>query len=240
VKKLSLLPLFFVLLTVFQLGCNPGLSRFSAQQNVLTAVPKTFEDPQGDLIPGTEVPDNDDEVTNPPVIEVPPEVTEPEPPSENPPTEPLLLSKILSNAQRVITLEGRRLGTACNVFVHRVLTVSGFNPSVYLANDFDIYAKKFFKSYKAEDFNRDTTGGEKERLRRYIWDYPEHTPFIMQWSRSGVHGHIAIVERIGDKLVIYQSSLGTKTPRKDQTTPEILLNGYNRRQLTVYTEMTPK
>lgn len=149
-------------------------------------------------------------------------------------------SRLIYYAQLIMETEGHRLGTACNFYVHRVLQATGFVHHVYLANDFHQYAKKYFKTYKAEVFKVEGSNSDVKRLKQYLWSYPERTPFIMNWTRPGRHGHIAIIERLNDKLVIYQASLGTKTPRKDQTTPERLLNGSGRRHLTVYSEMTPK
>ena len=145
-------------------------------------------------------------------------------------------SLFVKNAEWVIIHEGRRIGTPCNRFVSRVLQYSGFSGYDFLANDFDLYAQKYFKSYKAVDFKNDEKGSEIARLKVYLWSYPERTPFIMQWSGSGMHGHIAIVERIQDHLIIFQANLNKYTARKDQTTVQSLLNGFNRRALTVYSE----
>ncbi len=201
----------------------------------VNAVPITMENPDTDGTPR-------DDPTPIATSDAPPASAEKKPQVQTPvqPSTQTPVSRLMYFAQKIIETEGKKLGTACNFFIHRVLQVAGYKYEVFLANDFDLYAKKNFKTFKAEDFNTDATRTEVSRLKKYIWAYPEGTAFIMQWSRAGVHGHIAFVERIGEHLVIYQSSLGTKTPRKDQTTPEILLNGYSRRQLTVYSEMTPK
>lgn len=189
----------------------------------LNIVPGTFENQRGNKTSGRELPT--DKPTKP----------------SNTYGDIAAASKIIYYAQKVIENESLAVGTACNFYIHRVLKAAGFVDSIYLANDFDVYAKKYFKHYKTVDFQRDANGSaEVARLKQHLWSYPERTPFITQWSKSGVHGHIAFVERIGEKLVIYQSSLGTKLPHKDQTTPDILLNGYDRRQLTVYSEMTPE
>jgi len=147
-------------------------------------------------------------------------------------------SRIMYYAQKIMDTEGRKLGTACNFYVHRVLQAAGFVHQIYRANDFYLYAQKYFGHYKDEEFSG-ATESEIQRLRRHLWSYPEGTAFIMNWKRPGTHGHIAIVERLDDKLVIYQASLGTKLPRKDQTSVDMLLKG-NRKNLTVYSEMTPK
>lgn len=211
-------------------GCSDGLrSNFTPES--VNVVPETFEHPERDQQEGNDQ-DQEDQQT-----QKPPENTKPGTLPKNSQKDP---SRIMYYAQKIMETEGRRLGTACNFYVHRVLQVAGFVYDVFLANDFDDYAKRYFKHYKEVDFYRDTSNAEEIRLKQHIWSYPERTPFIVNWTRASVHGHIAFIERIGEKLVIYQSSLGTKTPRKDQTTPEILLNGYNRRQLTVYSEMTPK
>jgi hypothetical protein len=213
-------------------SCNPGLKSLGASSD-LNTVPPTFENPQNDLGPSQDLPTQLVQPTQP-VQPVKPK------PSTSQPLAQAPVSKIIYYAQKMIETEGKKLGTACNFYVHRVLQVAGFHYEVYLANDFDLYAKKYFAHYKAKDFLFEKAGTDVARLKAHIWSYPERTPFITQWSRSGTHGHIAIIERIADKLVIYQSSLGTKLPRKDQTTAEILLTGYNRRELTVYSEMTAK
>ncbi|MBC7420052.1 MAG: CHAP domain-containing protein [Bdellovibrio sp.] len=146
---------------------------------------------------------------------------------------------LILNAQKTIELEARSIGTACNKYVARVLELSGFPKGYFTANDFDSYAKKNISHYKVVDFARDGNGSEEARLKQHIWSYPEKTPFVMQWSRIGGYGHIAIVERIGENLIIYQASLNQYVARKDQTTVHILLNGYNRRVLSVYSELNP-
>jgi len=153
------------------------------------------------------------------------------------PTQPEA-STFIKNAEWVMVKEGKRIGTACNFYLGRVLEVSGFSGENFRANDFDIYAKRNFAAYTAVDFKNEDS--EKLRLKKYIWNYPERTPFILQWSRTGFYGHVAILERMGDKLIIYQASLGQHTARRDQTSVDILLNGFNRRTLTVYSRFVKK
>lgn len=230
-----------LILSLFFSGCSDAF-RSNVAGDSVNVVPETFENP-----------DIDDEDSNLPTQTPPPpqveEKTSPKatekPKAEKPLEKPSTVAKkdpsrIMYYAQKIMETEGRKLGTACNFYVHRVLQAAGFPYHIYMANEFDTYAQKYFKHYKAEDFYRDTSDAEEKRLKEYIWSYPQRTPFIANWTRAGVHGHIALFERIEDKLVIYQSSLGTKLPRKDQTSPEILLNGYRRRQLTVFSEMTAK
>ncbi len=222
-------------------GCNDALkSPFSQSGN--NVVPETFENPNWD--------DQSPEETTPPEeqqkpskLTKPNKLTKPVKPNPSlgtPPVDDPDTSGILYYAQKVMEKEARKLGTACNFYVHRVLEVAGFVHHIYKANDFYLYPPKYFGHYKEVKFIRDSNAAaEIERLRKHLWSYSERTPFIMNWKRSGTHGHIAIVERVADKLVIYQASLGTKLPRKDQTTVESLLAG-NRKNLTVYSEMTPK
>lgn len=236
--KWGFLAIFFL---SFLLGCNPSSLQKHSYDNDVNSIPRTFENPDGraPLDPDQRPPlDITPPATNPPVADqasgdnqaAQPVITpEPEKPSE-----------IIKNAQRIMEKEGKKIGTACNLYVRRVLEVSGFNEGFFMANDFNLYAKKSIPHYKAVEFKRDVNGSEKERLKKHLWSYPERTPFIMQWKTSGPHGHIAIVERIGEKLIIFQASLGHYTARKDQTTIERLLTGYNRRILIVYSEMTPK
>ncbi|MBC7742279.1 MAG: hypothetical protein H7061_08780 [Bdellovibrionaceae bacterium] len=148
-------------------------------------------------------------------------------------------SSIINNAEKVMVAEGKKLGTACNHYVGRVLEVSGFIKKGFLANDFDGYAKKYISHYRAVDFDRTQSAASAARLQDYIWSFPERTPFILQWSRGKSFGHIALMERVGDQLIIYQASLHKHTARKNLTTVKTLLTGYNRRTLTVYTELTP-
>lgn len=206
-------------------GCNQALRSVSLSAD-LNQIPSTFENTRIDQPSGRDLP---------------PENTKTKIPIEVKPPQIGAASNIIFNAQKVMETEGQKVGTACNIYLHRVLQKSGFANVVYLATNFDIYATKYFSHFKSVNFGHD--GGNQSdvnTLKRHLWSYPERTPFITQWSRSGANGHIALVERIGEKLVIYQASLGKYLPRKDQTTPDILLNGYNRRQLTVYSEMTPK
>lgn len=148
------------------------------------------------------------------------------------------VSQFIKNAEIVMINEGKKIGTPCNFYLSRVLEISGFSKAPFLANDFDDYAKKYFSHFRVVNFVNDFWGSDKARLKQHIWSYPERTPFVMQWSRTGFYGHLAIVERIGDQLIVYQASLNSHTARRDQTTVDILLNGLNRRTLAVYTEFT--
>lgn len=216
---------------LFFSGCNDALrSPFSQSGNHV--VPETFENPTWDEQP-SDLPDDDEQT--PPTTK--PKLSKPTQP--NNPDAIKKASLIMYYAQKIMETEGRKLGTACNFYVHRVLQAAGFVHHIYRANDFYLYPPKYFSHYKEEKFTRGASDSEEERLKRHLWSYPEGTGFIMNWKRTGKHGHIALVERVGDKLVIYQASLGTKLPRKDQTTVASLLYG-NRKNLTVYSEMIPK
>lgn len=218
------------------LGCLKNPSLINSSMGTVDTIPSTFENPV-DQPAGEVSPDIKSEP--------PPQHQQPNPtlkPS-NPKTgqQEIILeipeaSPFIKDAEWVMVHEGKKIGTPCNLYLLRVLEVAGFPNDDFLANDFDIYAKKYFKSYKAVDFKNDGLGSEIARLKNHLWSYPERMPFIMQWSRSGVRGHIAILERIHDRLIIYQASLNKYTARKDQTTVQSLLSGFNRRTLTVYSE----
>ncbi len=210
--------------TVQSTPANSALPSASAAPEPEITTTPTPDQPAAEL--------NKEDVEDPPepVLEVE------DPAAENSVLTPT--SNLIKNASWVMLHEGKKLGTACNAFVRRVLEISGFSPADFLANDFDLYAKKYIRSYKAVDFKNDVAGGaEIARLKSHLWSYPERTPFIMQWSRSGMHGHIAIVERIKDQLITYQANLNKYTARKGTTTVQSLLSGFNRRVLTVYTEL---
>lgn len=181
---------------------------------------KPSQNPTSTSVPSTTT------VPNKPVVSKPPVVT---------PTK-TEVSKFIQTAFDVMTKEGKNIGTACNLYLQRVLIRAGFPSGDFIANDFDLYAKKYFKSYKAEDFKIDTSRSDKEELKAHLWSYPARTPFILQWTRPGHYGHVAIVERIGEDLIIYQASIGNHTARRDQTTIERLLSSKNRASLTVYSE----
>ncbi len=226
--------LFLTVIFIFSLsGCNKSLRGLSAQSNLNTAPPEfeTVDHPQGPVpdLPNEENPRASSVKPSPQAEEIKPTTTQ------------IQASKIIYYAQKVIDTEARKLGTACNVFVNRVLTKAGFASGTYLAQDFDSYATKNFKHFRAVHFKYDASGSEIDRFKKYLWAYPERTAFIMQWAQvESAHGHIAFVERIADKLVIYQSSLGTQIAHRAPTTAQILLTGYNRRALTVYSEMIPR
>lgn len=222
---------FLILISLVFSGCSDSLkSPFS--QSGANVVPVTFENPDIDdpVQPGDDGPET-------PTVAKPGDRQSDESKADKPDSS-IKASRIMFYAQKIMETEGRRLGTACNFYVHRVLQAAGFVHQIYRANDFYLYAQKYFDHYKDEKFSG-ATESEILRLKRHLWSYPELTPFIMNWKRSGTHGHIAIVERLDDKLVIYQASLGTKLPRKDQTSVDMLLKG-SRKNLTVYSEMTPK
>ncbi|MES2800905.1 MAG: hypothetical protein V4654_00305 [Bdellovibrionota bacterium] len=150
-------------------------------------------------------------------------------------------SRFIKAAFWVVQNEARKIGTPCNFYVSRVLDLTGYSKDGFLANDFDIYARKHFSSYKNELFNTSNLESERARLKRHIWSYPARTPFIIQWERSAPQpGHIAIVERIGDQLVVYQASLNRHIARREQTSIDRLLNHARKARMTVYSEFVAR
>lgn len=149
-------------------------------------------------------------------------------------------STFVKNTIWVMVNEGKKIGTPCNFFLRRVLEVSGFAKASFRANDFDDYADKYFSSAKEQTFK--SVKNERERLRQYLWSFPSSTPFIMNWHRDGVkYGHVAIVERYDNDLVIYQASIGSHSARQDKATVEGLLDDPSmKRDLTVYTNFYKK
>lgn len=235
--KWGILATLFIL---FLSSCNPSSLQKDFYNNDVNTIPRTFENPEGqnpidlDNNPPIDKPDKPlngtpDKASSDNQLAQQSTTLSVEPPSE-----------LIKNAQKIMEKEGKKIGTACNLYVRRVLEVTGYAAGFFMANDFDVYAKKNIPHYKSIEFKRDPNGSDKERLQKHIWSYPERTPFILQWKSPRAHGHIALMERIGDKLIIYQASLGRFTARKDQTSITILLSGYNRRTLTVFSEMTPK
>ena len=149
-------------------------------------------------------------------------------------------SEFIKIAHEVMVKEGKKIGTPCNFYLRRVLVRAGYADDGFVANDFDIYAKKNFSSYKSQDFKIDKNGTDRPELKKYIWSFPERTPFIAQWTRPGNYGHVAIIERIGDELVIYQASINQYTARRDLTTIEKLLSSQKRAFLTLYSDFKKK
>jgi hypothetical protein len=133
-------------------------------------------------------------------------------------------STLAEIAKWVVAFEARKVGAACNFFIQRVLYLMGFGRSSWTANEFDQYVKQSFESYKEESFQYDSGGTEKERLKSYIWSFPERTGFILQWKRNTPHGHIAIVQRVGETLIIYHASLNTQLPRMQKVSVDLLLH----------------
>ncbi len=151
------------------------------------------------------------------------------------------MSKIIQNAYLVMNSKKdvAWVKTACNRYLSLVLARSGYSRDGFLANDFDIYAKKNLKQARDILFKGETNlGSELARLKQHIWSYPERTPFILQWTRpTGRHGHVAILERIGDRLFIFQASLGAYEPRMNEIKVNTLLNSRSSRHLNVYSEL---
>lgn len=171
----------------------------------------------------------------PPVAKKPATPTKPS--TDNVPEASFFIKK----AFWVVQNEARKIGTPCNFYVSRVLELSGYSDKSFLANDFDIYAQNHFSTYKNEIFNTANLESERLRLKRHIWSYPQRTPFIFQWERTKPKpGHIAIVERIGDQLVVYQASLNRHIARREQTSIDRLLNHARSARMTVYSEFEAK
>lgn len=174
-----------------------------------------------------------------------PEPVKPKPvaPAPAKPTAPVSgdASKFIKVAFWVVQNEAKKIGTPCNFYVSRVLELNGYSDDGFLANDFDIYARNHFSSYKDEKFSTVNQDSERLRLKRYIWSYPARTPFIFQWERQAPKpGHIAIVERVGDQLIIYQASLNKHIARREQTTIDRLLSASRAPRMTVYSEFVAK
>ncbi len=247
---------------VLMVGCNPNLNsktlgdQLAAQNQNIDELPTDFENPDFDIEPVTQA---EPTVTTPAAPAQPPTVTEPTKPESKPEVKPdtkpdtkpvvtqpkpiveqkpssTQASRFIQYAHEVMIKEGKSLGTPCNYYVQRVLVRAGFPKGDFRANDFDLYAKKNFTFYKAEDFKIDATRSDKDELKKHLWSYPERTPFILQWTRPGHYGHIAILERIGDGLIIYQASIGGHTAQRSQTKIETLLSSRHRAYLTVYSE----
>lgn len=150
-------------------------------------------------------------------------------------------SRFIKVAFWVVQNEAKKIGTPCNFYVSRVLELSGYSDDGFLANDFDIYARKHFSIYKDEKFTTNNLESERMRFKRYLWGYPARTPFILQWERQApTPGHIAIVERVGDQLVIYQASLNKHIARREQTTIDRLLSTSRGARMTVYSEFVAR
>lgn len=183
-------------------------------------------------------------VTEPALVKQQPKKTEPvvqKPKTPSTPAAGSEASRFIKVAFWVVQNEAKKIGTPCNFYVSRVLELSGFSDDGFLANDFDIYARKNFSSYKEEKFAIINVTSERMRLKRYLWSYPSRTPFIIQWERAAPKpGHIAIVERIGEQLVIYQASLNRHIARREQTTIDRLLSTSRGARMTVYSEFVAR
>lgn len=249
-----------VLAATLVFGCNSRTfyEMNRDKLNKVNQIPEQTENPDDPILDSSEIL-NDPTVPHDPnrwpdltapndiVIDIPePEISD-TPKSPDKPDEPVKkvnanssrAAKVIAAANWVVTHEARKLGTPCNFYVSRVLVLTGYSKDRFRANDFDIYARKNFASANVERFTAANLESERLRLKRHIWSFPSRTPFILQWERSGKPGHIAIVERVGDKLVIYQSSLNRFIPRKEQTSISDLL-GRGRSKLTIYADFTPR
>lgn len=205
-----------------------------------TETPARPTEPAKPPVKKEEAPKKMPEVTpTPPVkkTEPEPDVKKVEPqPTETKPVEtkkaaPITASNFIIAAYNTMVKEGKKIGPACNFYVGRVLEVLGFKKVDFLANDFDVAAKKMFKNYKVFTFTNVT------ELKRHLWSYRDRTGFILQWERVGAPGHIAIVERVGETLYIYQASLNKYTARVDKTTLERLLLVNNNKGVRVYSDL---
>ncbi len=230
-------------------GCNPRMNPITLGEHLknqqqtdnVNDVPTTLEQPADDsqTIDAQNIDDTptvvETKATEPTKANDGQSVEKPNPNSK-PASEKKEASKFIQTAFDVMKKEGVSLGTPCNFYLMRVLMRAGFKNEGFRANDFDVYAKKNFKFYKAEDFKIDSTKSDADELKKYLWSFDERTPFILQWTRPGNFGHVAILERIGENLIIYQASIGNHTARRDLTTIEKLLSSKHRASLTVYSE----
>lgn len=141
-------------------------------------------------------------------------------------------SKMIQLAYQVVATEGKKLGTACNHYVARVLQLMGFKKGRgFLSNTFDQYAKIAFNNYKARFVDKES------ELRNLMWSYPSRTGFIFQWKRDSDYGHIAIVERVGESIYLYHASLNRHTPRIVKVSLAKLMAVNKNAGLTVYSDI---
>lgn len=145
-------------------------------------------------------------------------------------------------AKWVINNESKQVGPYCNFFVQRVLQIKGYGLFRWRANEFDEIAPSQFSNYKVESFVSHQDESERVRFKEYIWSYPEKTDFVLQWKRPSKHGHIAILQRIGEKLVIYHASLNSFYPKSQQAKIEVLLSASmgSKYRLNVYSDFKKK
>lgn len=193
--------------------------------------------------------DSVEEKDRPDAVPAHPDVGSADLPSESaltsPPSKGAVLSaldrRILKNAEYVVTKEKniRGVGDACNFFLQRILTLSGFSDDGYLASDFDIYAKNHFRNKKTATFKVEPLRRDTKALQAFLESYPDETPFILQWEKKVGHGHLAIVTRKADKLIIYEASLGRFKAEKKLTTARTILSASERYKLTVYVDFMP-
>lgn len=225
-----------LLVAAVAFGCSGHKSFYDVNRDKIDEVPTVLENPENPIL-DIEEPNKEPKKPKPESSADRP-TTPPKPaPSPLKPESTTEASRFIKVSFWVVQNEARKIGTPCNFYVSRVLELSGYSDDGFLANDFDLYARKHFSSYKDERFVTQNLESERRRLKRYIWSYPARTPFILQWERPRPKpGHIAIVERIGDQLVVYQASLNRHIARREQTSIDILLSPTRGANLTVYSE----
>lgn len=228
--------IFLLLLMV--VGCADQKSFFDANRNNINKVPVQIETPDAPLPDSFDQPnENTSTTTSAPdttvVTAASSQTTSVSSTTAAAAEAELKPGQFIKIAHWVVLKEARQLGTPCNIYLRRVLELAGFANDSFLANDFDDYARKNFSVVKTQTFNRSQ---DRARLKHHLFNYAPRTPFIMQWPRPGKTGHVAIVERIGTQLIIYQANLGRHVARREQTTIESLLDANGRSRLVVYSE----
>lgn len=124
----------------------------------------------------------------------------------------------------VIQNEAKKVGAACNFYIQRVFALMGFGKSSWLANNFDSFVEKRFSHYKKEVFKYDSRGAEQARLKKYLGALDEYEGVVVQWKRKVGPGHVAIVHRVKDQLVMYHASLNRFRPKAQTVEIKTLLH----------------
>lgn len=152
-----------------------------------------------------------------------------------------LNQRILNNTEYVFKNEGhkRGIGNACNFFLQRILERSGFSDDGYMAHEFDRYAKKHFTGVKTAEFRVEPLRKDAKNLEKFLFSFPEGTPFILQWKPVAGHGHLAIVTRKDGKLTVYEATLGKPRATQKETTARTLLSATDRYKMIVYVNFMP-
>lgn len=149
--------------------------------------------------------------------------------SQQTPEEPAFRMAVF--AQALVDQKVKIYRNACNIFVRSVMTLAGYTIGRnYNANQFGLLfqePKQGLNLWDKDGYKKlPNLQQAQQKLQMDLLNYSEDFGVVAQVDRTALrrHGHVGILVRIDGQIIIYDSSLDQRGPRKTIVTEKSLLN----------------